>query len=263
MKKHFAIAAASLVALTGAANAASVTLDLTKRDNFATTLLGTAFGDIDVYNGIPSPNANNPIWVQVGPGNLVIKITGQPIGKGINSDETGEASCSDPENDLACDTDGLGIGNDEVTQKDNEARNQSLTVEFFNLDDGSEVFVQIDDWRVLDLFTGDESNMTAANTETAIATFSTGTVQTLAGMTNTGSTPGYERAGNQGNLDVLGVSSIVFTAGLGNDDADGDYALAAIDFTTPPGITTPIPGALPLFLAGLGGIAVARRKKRS
>lgn len=264
MKQLIALAAASLAA-TSVANAALV--DLTKRDTTGgTQLSGFNGGTITYFDGVPEPQGNNPLYVRVG--NIIVSILGDPTA--TNAAQNAPNQCA-AVTGLACDTDGLGIGDDEISNGMRVNQAESVTLEFFNLD-GTARAVSINDLLYLDLFRDpniDQPNLTPDDIETAIATFSNagGQIGTnvTEGTTGTRTTIGFEKASDQAlGVVVAGVTKVVFTAGSGTDDGTGDYALAAVDFTAMPNVGDPIPvpAALPLFLAGLGGFAAFRRRAR-
>ena len=263
--KKFIAAAATAVASLAIGTAQAAVLDLTNRvnvGNFTSTVIPGQNGGaaVDVYSGVPNPQTSNPLYIKVGPGSLIVKITGTP--DITNADEKAHADCV-AATGLTCDTDGLGMLSDEITTRNGV--NQSVTVEFLSELDGSAIAVDVRALAFLDLFfapgtaPGDLDPNT--NQESAIAEFNgpggSTTVTTLGTAELTPNGLGYEET----LTFVGGVTSIVFSAGLGQDDRNGDFALAAITFDAPPGIITPIPGAIPLFLAGLGGLAIARRRR--
>lgn len=271
MKKFFAAAAAT-VALSAMGAAQAAVVDFTDRSNLLdSSSAGNALG-VDIFRGVPNPNTQNPFYMKVGPGSLVAKITGNPAV--TNAAEKPNANCA-VVTGLTCDSDGLGINNDEITT--NGVRQQSVTVEFLDINGPSAsnptglIAVRIDRLDFLDLFFDKDAVGTpvpgaGGNQESVvfeafdIAGASLGVFENAFGTTaNTPGALGFE----QTFPFLTGVTKIVFTAGLGEDDGNGDFALAAIELTAPPGIITPIPGAVPLFLAGLGGLAVARRRRNA
>lgn len=264
MKKFFA-AAVTAVATLAIGTAQAAVLDLTNRvgaGNFTSTVIPGQNGGaaVNVYSGVPNPQNSNPLYMKVGPGSLIIKITGTP--SLTNANEGAHPDCA-ATTGLTCDTDGLGMLSDEITTR--TGVNQSVTVEFLSEIDGTAIAVDVRALSFLDLFfapgtaPGDLNPLT--NQESAIAEFNgpggATTVTTLGTSELTANGLGYEET----LTFVGGVTSIVFRAGLGQDDRNGDFALAAITFDAPPGIITPIPGAIPLFLAGLAGLAAARRRR--
>ncbi len=140
--------------------------------------------------------------------------------------------------DLACETDGVGINNDEISGVGIES-GQILTVDFSDP-------VQITALFLLDLF-GDE---------TAFVSFDGGAYSLFASQGNAG---GF--AVIDSGLPVGPVTSIAFTAFNGEDctfcdDRDNDYALAGFSVAS-----VPAPGTLMLLGIGLAGLGLVRRKQ--
>ncbi|MFC3302705.1 PEP-CTERM sorting domain-containing protein [Parvularcula lutaonensis] len=248
MKKLFSLAAASIAALSlGTANAAL--LDLTKHAVGPGS--DTNANGINERNGVPQNNTLNPFEIRIG--QVIVTIEGFP--GATNADENSQPGphCQ-PGGMFACDSDGLGIGNDEVSTKGNQMVKVSFSVP-----------VIVTELFYLDLFSDPNvSTPTLAQTESAIAELFTGTTsigswETFA-TTQRGTSRGFESELLGG---VGGVTSIMFSPGAGADDSDGDFALAGITFRPEDGTLVPVPGALPLFLAGLGGLAAARRRRKA
>ena len=136
--------------------------------------------------------------------------------------------------DLACIGDGIGIGDDEITQGVAE----SLTVEFLK---GP---VDIIDIHLLDLFANERTGEIAViNGIQSQATSSGITITNLGGYWETG-------------LGFLGVSSLTFS---GMNDSFSDYSLARIDYNP---VSVPEPSVLALLGIGLVGFGFARRRKQ-
>ena len=250
MKKLLASAAIAAAAF-GAAQAAI--LDLTDRSD---TVVGTYdFGDglVDVYSGVPKPQSDNPLHIKIGLTDIVVRITG--IGGTTNANENPRNDCA-AVTGLVCESDGLGINDDEISHSGSTP--QSVQLEFLNINDGKAAPITITSLAFLDLFykkgTLPDDLDPAVNQESAIAelTGNAGTtvVTTLASSEGGGGL-GYALNGSV----VSGITKIVFYPGAGKDDGTGDFALAAVGFEVP------IPGAVPLFLAGLGGLVAARRRR--
>jgi hypothetical protein len=141
---------------------------------------------------------------------------------------------------LECTGDGIGIGNDEITQ----GGNQSLTVTF---DDGP---VNIHAIHFLDLFARESTG------EKAVIQWATGPYEAHATPApfNEG---GYWEINKgpsayDGGLAMAGITSFTLT---GFDDGFSDYALARIEFSA-----VPIPSAFWMFgTALIGFVAMSRR----
>ncbi len=133
---------------------------------------------------------------------------------------------------LACIGDGIGIGDDEVTQGGNE----TLTLTFL---DGP---VNILDIHLLDLFAGEQTGEIAiVNGIESHATDSGISITNLGGYWETG-------------LGFLDVSALVFT---GMKDKFSDYSLARINYDA---VAVTEPGMALLLGIGLAGFTVARRR---
>ena len=140
---------------------------------------------------------------------------------------------------LDCTGDGIGIGNDEISQ----GGNQILTVIF---DDGP---VNIHAIYLLDLFANEKTG------EKAIIEWATGSYEAHA-MSGSFSEGGYWEAmlPHTDGLAMAGIKSFTLT---GLDDGFSDYALARIEFTA-----VPIPSAFWMFGTALVGfVAMSRRIK--
>lgn len=164
-------------------------------------------------------------------GGIAWELTGDPIAP--NTDEVGRGRPIGP---LAWENDGVGIGNDEVTNGD-----QSLTLTFAEE-------VTLTGAFFLDLF----SAPGAAVQESALITV--------------GSTPGAVAsqtfaAGGVGGFAETGAisltgTSFTFFAGDGPDDGDDDFALGAVQLAP-----VPVPAGLLLMGTALAGLGFARRRK--
>lgn len=139
---------------------------------------------------------------------------------------------------LACAKDGLGVGDDEIT-----IGNQRIIIDFGTV-------VRITSLAFLDLFSSQDGN----SQERAIIEYNGGTVFFDALISET---PG----GDSGFLSISNLNIItdklVFMAGGNNDNlGSDDYALAAVGVSA-----VPLPPALLMFGAALGGIGLLRRKR--
>ncbi|HXI87921.1 MAG TPA: VPLPA-CTERM sorting domain-containing protein [Parvularculaceae bacterium] len=145
---------------------------------------------------------------------------------------------------LACQIDGLGVGDDEITSGavGTLQTGESLTVTFSQQ-------VQLTGVALLDLF--------YSNRGVEVATISWqggSTTISASELSNTG------LSGFAALNSLVGVVTnfVSFTAAnLFGDDGNNDFAVAALSFEP-----VPLPAALPLFLAGLAGLGFARGRKR-
>jgi hypothetical protein len=165
---------------------------------------------------------------------------------------TAAGSCAGPGKVLACNQDGLGIIDDEVTGVSGTANlNESLLLTF-------QTPVDIGNLYFLDVFKAPASTgVTALNGVSAGESVLFDVNGVFAGelfaQAAYASLGGYLSA----TVSLLNVSTIRFYAGLGKDDGSADFALAALSLTP-----VPVPAALPLFATGIAAVAYAGRRKR-
>ena len=139
---------------------------------------------------------------------------------------------------LACAKDGLGVNDDEITNG-----NQQIIIDFGAI-------VRISSLAFLDLFSSQDGN----SREKAMVEYNGGTMFFDALISEK---PG----GDSGFLSISNLNIItdrlVFSANGNNDNVGSDdYALAAIGVSA-----VPLPPALLMFGAALGGIGLLRRKR--
>jgi hypothetical protein len=135
---------------------------------------------------------------------------------------------------LACERDGLGITDDEIT-----ATSESLLIEFG-------VDVRITAIHLLDLFIG-------TGTEQARIEYDGGVILINAAEALGSGLSGYMLLATDIVTGFLRFSGLA----LSGDDGSNDYALAALEIEP-----VPAPAALPLLLSGLAGLAFARSRRR-
>ncbi|MEM9810394.1 MAG: PEP-CTERM sorting domain-containing protein [Pseudomonadota bacterium] len=183
---------------------------------------------------------------------VTVTVTGVPQAI-VNGDSVSGSFCA-PNGVFACAVDGVGVGNsDEVT-----GDTQSVLVTF-------SAPVRVTATYYLDLFK-DKFVSPLDETESALVDFTlfgagAGTDAETFAVDKKGNGAGYaEELFPTGVL----VTAALFTPGVGEDDGTPDFALAGLRIrTNNVDNPVPVPGALPLFAAGLAGLGMARRKRKA
>lgn len=221
---------AALAALTlsaGAAGAATL-VDFTDRAN---------------WNGY-SPIAEGPVNY----GDFSVRLASDPVGH-VNFledyDSSNTAPCVTGGGALACDSDGAGIVDDEISVA---GYTQKLTVFFENVA-GAAQEVRITGLQFLDFFlnggTGEvESAFVSVNNGPAMEFFASEAFVT-------------DGAGHFAqDVDWNGVTSLTLWAGDNDGLANADFALAALEVQA-----VPLPAAAWLLVAGVAGLGLASRRR--
>jgi hypothetical protein len=151
-----------------------------------------------------------------------------------------------PDANLAFDGDGIGITNDEISNKGQE----SLTLSFSKA-------VKITGFHFLDLFFGIPSDKTKVGYE-SVTVFDTVTNAVIGTFVSNQALE--ENAIGGYRFAALGEAwvgkSLTFRTSGSRDDSDIDFALAAVNVAP-----VPVPAAGLLLLTAVGGLAAARRRK--
>lgn len=162
-------------------------------------------------------------------GNVTLTSTSGYLNFNGNSSERTGCQAGQPDNGLACLGDGIGISDDEITQRTSE----SITISFANS-------VNVDNIFLLDLFgtegTGETAVIDGNLYHNALDNAAMG------GFFATGYT-------------AEGITSILLT---GYKDCFSDYALASIEVSA-----VPLPGAAILFGSALLGFFGFKRRRHS
>ncbi|MEE4210872.1 MAG: hypothetical protein V2I43_16605 [Parvularcula sp.] len=232
MKKLTALAAVASVALMSSANAAQIFIDFTDREV------------------VPAGVVSNPYDVDLGDG-LIMTITGSSV---FNNNQDAAGACTNDNFGIAspvfeCDSDGLGIGDDELSTGD--PTNQTITIGFNQA-------VGLVNAFFLDFFRASADDQFP---ERASVTINGGTPFIFEASEVFPANGGVFPAAAFGTQ----VTEIVFEALPGNDEIGvGDFALAGLTINTNPEIDqeVPVPGAALLFGTALA-LGAARRKAKA
>ncbi len=246
---------------------------------FSGSLAQAAFIDF-TSSAVTSQITSNPATFSIGAGdglNSALSVTVGVTGGSakFQNFDGGNGSYCQNNGPFACDIDGIGIGDDEITGTNK--RHESVSISF----DRS---VWIDELFFLDIFKGRNSSKSGERATVDLFDSNDVLTSTLTlGFFNsddldaTGATFGAGEdisTGSGGFLAfqtqdgsfadrVIQAQKLVFTAlKISGDNGNNDYAVAGLSVAdvTP----VPVPAALPLMLAGLAGFGLlARRKKRA
>ncbi|SMF56101.1 PEP-CTERM protein-sorting domain-containing protein [Alteromonadaceae bacterium Bs31] len=176
-------------------------------------------------------------WATSAPG---VTVTANPDQLTFNQRDRGGCVLGQSYHNLACDGDGIGVVNDEISEIGNNNVHQSITVDFGRAVNVSNVFL-------LDLFASERGERADLRQIGEIAVIDGITFQAVAGGYNVG---GFWDTG----FSAAGITSLKFT---GYNDLFSDYAIAAIEVSP-----VPLPGSLVLMGSVLMGLGMYRRKKK-
>jgi hypothetical protein len=240
MRKIETLALAASLSVAGAFAANAALLDFTDLDTFTgpNAIIADASGakgylkDSVTWTLTPS---TEPMRYNFGPGNGDLS--------GTNNGFDGVAK---PAAALAFEGDGIGIIDDETSNRGREY----LTLSFSKA-------VEVTAFHFLDLFFGTPENKNKVGYE-AVSVFDTVTNLLIAEFTSDQFLDANAIGGYKfGSLTTPWVgTSLTFRTSGSRDDADIDFALAAVDVAP-----VPVPAAGLLLLTAVGGLAVARRRK--
>lgn len=175
-------------------------------------------------------------------------------------DQTGwvGGNCSHPtSSELACDGDGIGIHDDEITGNASEV----LTVSFTDAITHAAFGVTLTRIEILDLFALAAPDVGGEIAKYSINGGSFVDILPQPDMANPGT--GYK---SEAITPISGVTSIAF---IGRDDPRSDFALAQLTFAPGPpqlecppgGCPIPEPANFPIFVLALAGLAYIKRRK--
>jgi hypothetical protein len=177
---------------------------------------------------------------------VTLSAVGGTINFAQNFDGVRTGVCTDSGGVLACDSDGLGVGDDEISIPGGVAVTEEVTVSFSNA-------VILQGLHFLDLF----KHLDGSALESALV-FVDGSSTALefeATQTSTGNMPGYLFKALATPVRVM--SSLRFVPGEGNDGVGRpDFALAAIDVAP-----VPLPLGAALMLTAVGGLGLWSRRR--
>ncbi len=196
---------------------------------------------LDFTNSTPWAQAQNQTSFTTMIGDLTVTLTAS-VGSNskitFNSSTNERAGCkrgwTGSIHDLACGGDGLGVGDDEIT----EGGIERITVDFSRP-------VQLTNIELMDLFNNN------SEVEKALISINNGT--SWLQYTSNNGPGGYYST----NLGGWGIARIVFK---GYSDAVSDYALARISLLVEDPV--PEPASAAMILLGLAGLKAIRRRRR-
>lgn len=228
----FVVITAAAFAIAGAASAATF-IDFTDATRFDGKQGEADFVANTVYPDFSFTLSTNPAE------SLNFRENG---GAGGNA----STGCANQGGMLACDNDGLGIANFEVTNFDPTQLPplQSVTIDF-------DKRVKLLGFKTLDLFMDPNSDDTES-----VKFYLDGDISTLTEFV------AVETFQNNGGfadfaLNTAAFNSITFFAGEGNDgQGNSDFALAALDIQV-----VPLPAAAWMLLGALGGLSMLSRRR--
>lgn len=240
MRKIETLALAASLSVVGSFAAHAAILDFTALDTFTgpNSISADATGASGYLN-------SNVTWTLT-PSATPMKYNFGPDNGDLSGTNPGFDGVAEPAADLAFEGDGIGITDDEVSNKGGE----SLTLSFSKA-------VKVTAFHFLDLFFGTPTDKTKPGYE-AVSVFDTVTNLLIAEFVSDQFLDANAIGGYKfGALDTpwVGKSLTFYTSGA-RDDSDIDFALAAVEATA-----VPVPAAGLLLLTAIGGLAAARRRK--